>query len=56
MSPSSRGWDGTYNGNPLPSGDYWFSVEYQDPGIPQEDGSLAEPTPNTFKNHFTLKR
>ncbi|MFC0578169.1 T9SS type B sorting domain-containing protein, partial [Mesonia mobilis] len=44
LSPSSRGWDGTYNGNPLPSGDYWFSVEYQDPGIPQEDGSLAEPT------------
>jgi len=35
-------WDGTFNGAPLPTSDYWFSVTL-------EDGS-------TFKNHFTLKR
>ncbi|TRO65237.1 T9SS type B sorting domain-containing protein [Christiangramia sabulilitoris] len=23
-----NGWDGTYNGKPMPSNDYWFSVEY----------------------------
>lgn len=35
-------WDGTFNGEPLPSNDYWFSATL-------EDG-------RTFKNHFTLKR
>ncbi|MFG0329816.1 MAG: T9SS type B sorting domain-containing protein [Phycisphaerales bacterium] len=45
LSPLGPGWDGTYNGNPLPSSDYWFRVEYT------EDGSAKE-----FKGHFTLKR
>ncbi|MGB3607144.1 T9SS type B sorting domain-containing protein [Psychroserpens sp.] len=35
-------WDGTFNGEPLPSSDYWFSATL-------EDG-------RSFKNHFTLKR
>ena len=26
VSPIGNGWDGTYNGNPLPSSDYWFRV------------------------------
>ncbi|MEE1900223.1 T9SS type B sorting domain-containing protein, partial [Flavobacterium rakeshii] len=26
----SEGWDGTYNGNPLPATDYWFSVTYRE--------------------------
>ena len=56
LSPSSEGWDGTYNGSPLPSGDYWFSVEYLEPGIPGTGTAPAQPTPRTFKNHFTLKR
>ncbi|MAQ40642.1 MAG: hypothetical protein CMH15_06250 [Mesonia sp.] len=56
LSPSSPGWDGTYNGSPLPSGDYWFSVEYLEPGVPAEDGGIGEPRPTTFKNHFTMKR
>ena len=47
ISPSGQGWDGTFNGNPMPSNDYWFKVEYVDPF----DGSSKE-----FKNHFTLKR
>ncbi len=45
VSPLGTGWNGTYNGNPLPSSDYWFSVEYT------EDGAQKE-----FKGHFTLKR
>jgi len=45
VSPLGPGWDGTYNGNPLPSSDYWFLVEYE------EDQSIKE-----FRGHFTLKR
>ncbi|MEM6684554.1 MAG: T9SS type B sorting domain-containing protein, partial [Bacteroidota bacterium] len=47
ISPSGQGWDGTFNGSPMPSQDYWFRVEYVDPF----DG-----TPKEFINHFTLKR
>ncbi|QHI36312.1 hypothetical protein IMCC3317_16740 [Kordia antarctica] len=47
ISPAGQGWDGTYNGTPMPSADYWFKVEYVDPF----DGS-----PKEFINHFTLKR
>ncbi|PRX13628.1 gliding motility-associated-like protein [Nonlabens ulvanivorans] len=36
------GWDGTYNGNPMPSSDYWFTATLM-------DGT-------TFSSHFTLKR
>lgn len=42
LSPLSTGWDGTYNGNPMPSSDYWFRVDLIDG--------------QTFKGHFTLKR
>ncbi|MFP9100102.1 choice-of-anchor L domain-containing protein [Flavobacterium sp. RHBU_24] len=50
LSPLSRtdmdeGWDGTFNGNPVPADDYWFRVEFL------ENGSER-----TFKAHFTLKR
>ncbi|WP_100803032.1 T9SS type B sorting domain-containing protein [Ulvibacter sp. MAR_2010_11] len=45
LSPLGPGWDGTYNGNPLPSSDYWFRVEYTEDDIQKE-----------FKGHFTLKR
>lgn len=45
ISPISSGWDGTYNGNPLPSDDYWFKVEYTD-----ENGVLR-----SFSSHFALK-
>lgn len=47
LSPTSTGWDGTFNGRQLPSSDYWFSVEYDEP----TDG-----TRRTFKANFTLKR
>jgi len=41
LSPFEEGWNGLYNGQKLPSDDYWFSVIL-------EDGRI-------FKNHFTLK-
>ncbi|RXR21542.1 T9SS type B sorting domain-containing protein, partial [Flavobacterium stagni] len=45
ISPSSLGWDGTYNGYLAPSTDYWFKVEYDEGGVMKE-----------FKAHFSLKR
>jgi gliding motility-associated-like protein len=47
LSPSGSGWNGTYNGNMMPTSDYWFTVVYDEPltGDPKE-----------FKAHFTLKR
>jgi gliding motility-associated-like protein len=42
LEPKSEGWDGTFNGNPLPNNDYWFEVTLQDG--------------RKFTNHFTLKR
>ncbi|OGS61546.1 MAG: hypothetical protein A2X07_07530 [Flavobacteria bacterium GWF1_32_7] len=45
MSPDSLGWDGTFNGELLPSTDYWFKVEYNEDNIRKE-----------FKSHFSLKR
>ncbi len=45
LSPRGKGWDGTYNGRPLPADDYWFLVEYEEKGASKE-----------FKAHFSLKR
>ncbi|NHM07896.1 T9SS type B sorting domain-containing protein, partial [Flavobacterium sp. CYK-4] len=47
ISPLGTGWDGTYNGYPLPSTDYWFTVDFVDPNSGKE---------STFKSHFSLKR
>lgn len=40
-----QGWDGTFNGQPLPATDYWFKVEYTQNNIRKE-----------FKSHFALLR
>ena len=45
ISSTSPGWDGTYNGEPLPSTDYWFRVDY-----------LELANTKQFKAHFSLKR
>ncbi|WP_111474708.1 T9SS type B sorting domain-containing protein [Nonlabens dokdonensis] len=45
LSPDGIGWDGTYNGQPLPSSDYWFKIEYA------FDGQQREAT-----GHFAMKR
>lgn len=42
LNPVSQGWDGTFNGEPLPSSDYWFKATLI-------DGS-------EFSANFTLKR
>jgi gliding motility-associated-like protein len=45
LSSQSEGWDGTYNGNLMPSTDYWFLVEYNEKGNTKQ-----------FRAHFALKR
>lgn len=45
IKPSGAGWDGNFDGSPLPSSDYWFRVTYTQNGIIQE-----------FKAHFSMKR
>jgi gliding motility-associated-like protein len=45
LSASGDGWDGTYNGQPLLSTDYWFTVDYPENGVMKQ-----------FKAHFSLKR
>lgn len=42
LSANASGWDGTYNGRPVPSDDYWFLVEL--------------PDGKTHRGHFALKR
>ena len=49
LDPDGLGWDGTYNGNPVPATDYWFKIIY----IEGEIGSAQQ---KEFKAHFTLKR
>lgn len=49
IDETSLGWDGTFNGRPLPSSDYWFRLEYSR----DEAGVLVA---NLVRTHFTLKR
>ncbi len=42
---NESGWDGTYNGNPMPSSDYWFTLDISDGGNDYQ-----------VKGHFSLKR
>lgn len=42
VKPNDRGWDGTFNGHPLPATDYWFVIQQQD-GI-------------EYRGHFSLIR
>jgi gliding motility-associated-like protein len=51
ISPKiNGGWDGTFNGQPLPTTDYWFTVDYYEIDI---NGTFV---PKQFKAHFSLKR
>ncbi|WP_298155387.1 T9SS type B sorting domain-containing protein [Flavobacterium sp.] len=45
ITTNETGWDGTYNGKPMPSDDYWFRINYTAGGQQKE-----------FLGHFTLKR
>ncbi|MBC7523500.1 MAG: T9SS type B sorting domain-containing protein [Flavobacterium sp.] len=42
LNANNDGWDGTYNGVPLPSTDYWFVVNRQDGKV--------------YKGHFSMER
>jgi gliding motility-associated-like protein len=42
LDPYAAGWDGTYNGRPLPESDYWFRA--------------VDNLNNEYKGHFSLKR
>ena len=42
VSPKGNGWDGTYNGQPIPADDYWFSILLNNDRI--------------IKGHFSLLR
>jgi gliding motility-associated-like protein len=45
ITPSTEGWNGTFNNEQLPATDYWFIVDYVEKGENK-----------TFKSHFALKR
>jgi gliding motility-associated-like protein len=45
ISPRGTGWDGSFNGKPLPATDYWFTVEYTEDNIVKK-----------YSSHFSLKR
>ena len=47
ISPTGEGWDGTFSGIQLPSSDYWFVLEYNDP-VTRKDKQI--------RAHFKLKR
>ncbi|NNL42995.1 MAG: T9SS type B sorting domain-containing protein, partial [Desulfobacterales bacterium] len=47
LNPSGQGWNGTYNGEALPSSDYWFTIEYIEPSATAK---------KQFRAHFALKR
>lgn len=45
ISPDGEGWNGTFNGYPMPANDYWFTLKY-----------TKNNTTKEHKDHFTLKR
>ena len=45
ITPATNGWNGSFNGEELPSTDYWFVVNYEEKGINRE-----------FKGNFAMKR
>lgn len=42
---NGEGWDGTYNGQAMPSDDYWFTISYLENGVPK-----------VYRSHFSLIR
>jgi gliding motility-associated-like protein len=47
INPTGQGWDGTFNGQPMMSTDYWFTVDYSEPQTGER---------KVFRSHFSLKR
>lgn len=49
LDETHTGWDGRYNGRPLPSSDYWFELSYI-------DSSGQRMNAKYVNNHFSIKR
>jgi len=49
LDAATLGWDGTFNGRPMPSSDYWFRLDYS-----RDEGGVV--VANTIRTHFSLKR
>jgi gliding motility-associated-like protein len=49
IDETTVGWDGTFNGRPMPSSDYWFRMDYSR----DENGIIVA---RSIRTHFTLKR
>ncbi len=49
LDETTIGWDGTFNGKPMPSSDYWFRFDYSR----DEAGVVVA---RTIRTHFSLKR
>ncbi|MEM8845632.1 MAG: T9SS type B sorting domain-containing protein [Bacteroidota bacterium] len=49
LDTNSLGWDGTFNGRPLPSSDYWFRLDYER----DDEGVLVA---RSVRRHFSLIR
>lgn len=49
MDQNDPGWDGTHNGRPMPSTDYWFKLSYMD-----RDGNRSYA--KYLRAHFSLRR
>ncbi|UII75048.1 T9SS type B sorting domain-containing protein [Flagellimonas sp. HMM57] len=49
LTEFSPGWDGNFDGRPLPSTDYWFKLSYLD-----ENGNRMNA--KYLRNHFSLRR
>ncbi|WPR70220.1 T9SS type B sorting domain-containing protein [Flavobacterium sp. NG2] len=45
IRPNGAGWNGYYNGNPMPATDYWFQIDYVENNVVKK-----------FRSHFSLKR
>ncbi|MBT8284409.1 MAG: T9SS type B sorting domain-containing protein [Flavobacteriaceae bacterium] len=49
MEEDYLGWDGTYNGAPVPSTDYWFKISFLDDSNQRVEARY-------INNHFSLRR
>ncbi|MEA1785110.1 T9SS type B sorting domain-containing protein [Arenibacter sp. GZD96] len=54
LDANTLGWDGTFNGRPMPSSDYWFRMDYSriESDIVIDNVNIAR----SLRTHFTLKR
>ena len=49
MDQNDAGWDGSFNGSPMPSTDYWFKLSYR-------DGQGNRTYAKYLQSHFSLRR